>query len=143
MGYSARAGHFFFFFFKPHFPPPPPPLSVPVLSCRGSSAHAGQFSEEELQHRHASLGARERCGGAPNSRTNGTGTMERRRPRRRNSPSDGMRLYTTFFALCGLSCESPPPPYSLLTATFWATSRSHALRLRSCFRTLKQTGQSH
>lgn len=32
--------------------------------------------------------------------------MERRRPRRRTFPSDGVRLYTTFVALCGLSCVS-------------------------------------
>lgn len=54
------------------------------------------------------------------SLTNGTGTMERRRPRRRTFPSDGVRLYTTFLALCGLSCElslfsSPPPAAPCLT----------------------------
>lgn len=63
-------------------------------------------------------------------RTNGTGIMERGPPRRRTFPSNGVRLFTSLLALCGLTCEFIQSISDVLF--FPPTPFCHASFQRSC-----------
>lgn len=102
----------------------PPPLSLCVCVCCPA--------EEVQPTRVGPVSARQpqRAGTSDEHavprRTNGTGTMERRPPRRRTFPSNGVRLFTSLLALCGLTCEfiTSPPPLLPCLASFQRSCRS-------------------